>query len=141
MTTPSGPGQFSQRTDKAVSGANTSLPNAMYGEAKEYEEQRTGADMAKSPSGGGPPVDIGSLMGAMRPEAVGLGEESSMPDTPVTDGAALGPGAGPEVLTSSQPTSSTAYLAAYLPALEWMADQPNSSDSARNLVRQMKSQT
>jgi len=134
----SGPGQFSQRTDKAVSNANTSLPNAQYGENKDYQEQRAGAPMAASP---GVPQDLGALMGAMRPDAIGLDAESQQPDTPVTDGAALGAGAGPEVLGPQPADPSAGRNASWMYALVYMADQPNSSDASRNLVRKLKADT
>lgn len=137
MGTPvSGPGQFSQRTDKAVSNANSTLPDAAYGENKDYQDIKSQAPMAESP---GVPADLGSLMGAMRPEAVGLGEPSQQPDTPVTDGAALGAGAGLEALAPPPEDPAASKNASWLAALIYMADQPNSSDSARNLVRAMKS--
>lgn len=136
MGTPvSGPGKFSQRTDKAVSGANNSLPNAQYGEAQDYQDIKSAAPMA---SDSGVPMDIGALMGSMRPDAIGLGEPSQQPDVPVTDGAALGPGAGTEALSAPPEDPSAGRNAAWLPALIYMADQPNSSDAARNLVRAMK---
>lgn len=135
MSTPvSGPGGFSQRTDKAVTNANTTLPNAQYGENKDFQEIKSGAAMAQSPGG----MDIGSLMGSMRPEATGLGEPSAMEDTPVTDGAALGPGAGTEALSPPPEDPSASRNASWMMALMYMADQPNSSDAARNLVRSMK---
>lgn len=135
MSTPvSGPGQFSQRTDKAVGNANTTLPNAQYGENRDYQEQKAGAAMASSPGG----MDIGSLMGSMAPDAIGLGEPSTMEDTPVTDGAALGAGAGTEVLTQPDNSAATAQSKSWLVAMEWLANQPGTSDSNRNLVRQMK---
>lgn len=137
MGTPvSGPGQFSQRTDKAVSNANTTLPNAAYGENKDYQDQKAGAPMASSP---GAPIDIGSLMGAMRPDAIGLGEESQQPDVPVTDGAAMGPGAGMEALSPPPEDPATPRNQSWMAALIYMADQPNSSDAARNAVRVLKS--
>lgn len=136
MTTPqpvAGPGSFSQRTDKAVSNANNTLPNAGYGENADYQEIKSGAAMAKAPG-----VDIGSLMGSMRPEAIGLGEPSAMEDTPVTDGAALGPGAGLEAISPPPEDPSASRNASWMAALMYMAEQPNSSDSARNLVRTLK---
>lgn|SRR5678815_2996553 len=136
MSTPvSGPGQFSQRTDKAVGQANRSLPNADYGEQAQYQEQLQGAPMAQ---GGGP--DFASMFGDPSQGVVGLGEDTTMPDTPVTDGADAGPGAGSEVLAGGQPNQNLAKLRAYLPALEYMADNGN-SDAARNLVRQIQAQT
>lgn len=138
MTTPvAGPGSFSQRTDKAVTNANSTLPNAQYGENRDYQEQKAGAAMASSPGG----MDIGSLMGSMAPEAIGLGEPSMMEDTPVTDGAALGPGAGLEALTPPPEDPSASRNASWMFALKYMAEQPNSSDSARNLVRALIANT
>lgn len=137
MSTPApvaGPGSFSQRTDKAVTNANTTLPNAAYGENADYQEQRQGAAVATSPGG----MDIGSLMGSMRPDAIGLGEPSAMEDTPVTDGAATGPGAGLEALNPAPEDPSASRNASWMYALMYMAEQPNSSDSARNLVRTLK---
>lgn len=136
MGTPvSGPGQFSQRTDKAVSNANSTLPNAQYGENAAYQEQKTGAPMASAPGG----MDIGSLMGSMAPEAIGLGEASMMEDTPVTDGAALGPGAGMEAIGQPDSSASTDQMSSWLVAMEWLANQPGTSDANRNLIRNMKS--
>jgi hypothetical protein len=136
MGTPvSGPGQFSQRTDKAVSNANSTLPNAQYGEASDYQEQKSGAPMAASPGG----MDIGSLMGSMAPDAIGLGEPSNMEDTPVTDGAALGPGAGMEAITKPDASASSDQMASWIVAMEWLANQPGTSDANRNLIRNRKS--
>lgn len=137
MGTPvSGPGQFSQRTDKAVGNANSTLPNAAYGENKDYQDIKSGAPMAASP---GVPADLGALMGAMRPEAIGLGEPSQQPDVPVTDGADAGPGAGSEVLAQPDNSASSAQMQAWLVPLEWLANQPGTSDANRNMIRQMKS--
>jgi hypothetical protein len=137
MGTPvSGPGQFSQRTDKAVSDANTTLPNAQYGENKDFQEQRQAAPMATS---GNIAQSFGSLFGNPASSVVGLGADSQMPDVPVTDGAAMGPGQGPEALSSTQ-SQQNQVMASYLPALEFLANVPGSSDSARNLIRQLKSQ-
>lgn len=136
MSTPvAGPGQFSKRTDKAVGNANSALPNAQYGENKDYQDLKSQAPMAQSP---GVPQDLGALMGAMRPEAIGLGEPSAQPDVPVTDGADAGPGAGSEVLSPPPEDPAASRNQSWMAALMYMADQPNSSDSARNLIRAMK---
>lgn len=140
MSTPvSGPGPYSKRTDTAVSNANNSLPNAKYGEAKAYEEQRTAAPMAES--AGAPPMNLQQLFAGMGQNVVGLGEESQEPNTPVTDGAALGPGAGLEALGAPMPDPAIERQKMYMPVYEWLANREGSSDSARNLIRQMKSQT
>lgn len=136
MATPvSGPGQFSQRTDKAVGQANRSLPNADYGEQAQYQQQLQGAPMAQS----GP--SFSDLFGDASASVIPLGAESSRPNEPGTEGAALGPGAGPEVLSSTPQTDgSMDELKNYLPALQFMADQGN-SDAARNMVRQITAMT
>lgn len=134
MSTPvSGPGQFSKRTDKAVGAANRQLPDAEYGEQAQYQEQLSGAPMATDVTG----MNFNDLFGNAGANVVGLDAESAMPEVPVTDGADAGPGAGSEVLSSTQQTASN-YMAAYLPVLEFMANQPGSSDSARNMVRMLK---
>ena len=136
MGTPTpGPGQFSKRTDKAVSQANRSLPNPDYGEQASYQDQLSGAKMAQD--GGS---DFSSMFGNPGASVVGFGEDTTMPDVPVTDGADSGPGAGSEILPGGQPDPNISKLKAYLPALEYMADNGN-SDAARNLVRQIQSQT
>ena len=134
MGTPvSGPGQFSERTDKAVSEANRSLPNAGYGEQQEFQSQMSGADIGQSAVG----PSFSDFFGDPSANVIGLDAESTMPNVPVTDGAALGAGSGPEVLSSTQSTANN-YMASYIPLLEYIASRPGSSDAARNLVRKMK---
>lgn len=136
MTTPSGPGQFSKRTDRAVSAASESLPNAGYGENRDYQEQKAGAPMAGSEA---PAMNLDQMLAGMRPETIPMDSESQQPDVPVTDGAASGPGAGTEVLASDPSTDAgRAKMLASLTALEYAANRPGSSDSARNLIRQIK---
>lgn len=127
----SGPGKFSQRTDRQPM---QNLPNPDYGEGKAYKQLEQGAPMSASPSlpAG---VDFASLFGNPADRVIPLSEPSQQPNTPVTDGAALGPGAGaPAPINSEQ----SQRLLSYMPFLEWMANQPGTSDSARNLIRQMK---
>lgn len=139
MTTPSGPGAFSKRTDKAVGAANATLPNAQYGENRDYQDIKSGAPMA---AGGeaAPQFDLASLMGAGSPNVTPMGAESAMPDVPVTDGAEIGPGAGTEALGLSSPPQNADALKAALVGAEWMANRPGSSDAARNLIRKLKAQ-
>jgi hypothetical protein len=137
MGTPvSGPGEFSKRTDKAVGEANRNLPNADYGEQAAYQEQLQGAQMAQSQDVTG--MNFNDLFGNAAQNVTPLNAESTQPNTPVTDGADAGPGAGSDVLSSSQSIANT-YMASYLPVLEYLASRPGSSDSARNLVRVLKS--
>lgn len=84
-------------------------------------------------------LDFNSLFGNAAQNVVGFDQPSQQPGTPVTDGAASGPGAGPEALPSpSSPDDKRTQ--SYLVALEFLANQPGSSDAARNLVRQIKAQ-
>ena len=135
MGTPtSGPGQFSKRTDKAVSEANRSLPNPDYGEQANYKEQMAGAPLATADIQG---MNFNDLFGNAGQNVTPLDAGSAMPDIPVTDGADAGPGAGTEALSSTKKATND-YMASYLPVLEFIANQPGSSDAARNLVRQIK---
>lgn len=137
MTTPvSGPGQFSKRTDTAVSNANQSLPNAGYGENKDYQEAKAAAPMAAD--SGTIANSFGQLFGNPAASVTGLDAESAQPNIPVTDGAALGPGAGTEAI--APPAQKDQRTISYLPVLEYLANLPGSSDMARAMVRQIKSQ-
>lgn len=137
MGTPvSGPGQFSQRTDKAVSNANSTLPDAAYGENKDYQEQKSGANMAQSPGGN---ADFASMFGNPAGSVVGLDQPSQEPNTPVTSGAAMGAGSGVEALgLPDQRSEDLQKLVPYLPVLEFMANQPGASWAMRNQVRKAK---
>ncbi len=135
MGTPvSGPGQFSQRTDKAVSEANRQLPNADYGEQAQYQAQLQAAPMAQDVTG----MSFNALFGNPADRVTGFDQPSGMPSTPVTDGAAAGPGAGLEAIAPPPPDPKLAQMKAWIPAMEYMANQPNSSDSARNMLRDIK---
>lgn len=137
MGTPTpGPGKFSKRTDKTVSEANRDLPNAGYGEQAAYQEQMQAAPMASAPPAGASFVD---LFGDPSSSVVGFDSESTRPDEPVTAGAPLGPGPGAESLGLPQ-DATIDRLRAYLPALQYMADNGN-SDAARNIVRKIQAMT
>lgn len=135
--TPSGPGKFSERTDKAVSEANRDLPNAGYGEQAQYQSDQQGMP-SQAPSA--PAPDFASIFGNPAAGVVGLGEGSQQPDTPVTAGADMG--AGPDSSALNLPDQQTEDLQAmvpYQPVLEFMANQPGASWAMRNVVRQIKS--
>lgn len=134
----SGPGKYSQRTDRQPVA---SLPNADYGEQKAYKQLQQDAPMAAQgslPPGGAP--DFASMFGNPADRVVPLGAESTQPGTPVTNGAQLGAGAGPEALNLGKPRSQQDLqnLASQLPVLEWFANRPNASWGLRQLVRQIK---
>jgi hypothetical protein len=92
-------------------------------------------------SAGGDAPAPGLLAGMSVPSGPGLAAPTQQPGVPVTDGAASGPGAGPEALgLPQQQDQDMQSLVAYLPVFEHLANQPGSSNAARNLVRQLKSQ-
>lgn len=134
MGTPvSGPGQFSQRTD---------LPNAKYGENKAYQEQKTGAPMAKDAGTASAPTDFAAMFGNPADQVVNMGAPSTQPGVPVTDGAALGAGASDAALgLPDQSKEDMAKLIPYMPVLEFMANQEGASWAMRNMVRKVKAMT
>ncbi len=136
MTTPvSGPGPYSQRTD--LGQKRFDVPNADYGEQKAYQALQAGAPMASSPDLSG--MDFSSMFGNPGDRVTPLNAESAQPGVPVTDGASLGAGAGVEAMQFSNPDEkSRAKLAAWLPALEHLANRPDSSSNARAMVRRIK---
>lgn len=134
----SGPGKFSQRTDRQPLAQ---LNNANYGEQKAYKQLQQDAPMAQAqdlPSGGGP--DMQQLFQQAAGNVIPLDAPSQQPGVPVTDGAAAGPGAGINALGMSQnlKQEDLARLKGYMPVLEFMANQTGASWAMRNMVRQVK---
>jgi len=117
----SGPGALSRRTDGAQ--PQMQLPDARYGEQQAFQEAQAGAPMAQAQDPGLTPLDA----------------PSQHPGVPVTDGAAMGPGAGPEALGSAAGAEDELLrLHSYLPVLKHLASQPQASQSLRQLVRQLQ---
>ncbi len=87
----SGPGALSQRTDGGPGQPVRSLPDAKYGENRDFVTQQQGAPLAAGPQ---------------LPSVIPLDAPSSRPDEPVTAGAPLGPGPGSEALGPVAPPSS-----------------------------------
>lgn len=131
----SGPGALSKRTD----GQPLRTPTGMgYGEAGALEQLQRAAPLSATP-GGDTPVPTAGGGGAAPVNVTGFGEPTQQPGTPVTAGAALGPGPGLEALgLPQQPSEDLKALIGYLPVLEFMANQPGASHAARNLVRTLK---
>lgn len=129
----SGPGALSRRTDGGPSDTQPQrdLPNARYGEAKEMREFQRGAPMAGGGAGAG-----------AAPALVPLGEPSQRPDEPVTAGAPVGPGVGPEAAgIRSVADQDYESLKPMLPSLEYQANMPGSSPGLRALVRAIKARS
>lgn len=127
----SGPGQHSRRTD----GQPTmDLPNAKYGENSDFRSIEAGAaipnDQASAPSAASAaPASSGP------PALVGMGAPSQQPGVPVTAGAALGDGPGPEALGIRGSNSNAEALRQYLPTLIDIAQRDDTLPGTRQWVR------
>lgn len=99
--------------------------------------QATMAQQQAAPMAAGRPMPTMNPIDSL-PTATPLSEPSTMPGVPVTDGAAIGAGAGIEALTLPKEQDNDIEkqrLLSYLPALEAAAQSPNSSQAFRNYVR------
>lgn len=134
----SGPGALSRRTDGPQGGGSQPVrapSGGKYGDRQALEQLQQAAPLAASPGG-----DVGAPEAApVDANVVGFDQPTQQPDTPVTAGAAMGDGPGPEALgLPNAPDQDMARLVSWLPVFEHMANQPNSSKAARNLVRYLK---
>jgi hypothetical protein len=134
----------------ATGGAGTSGQPANYvagiDNAQDFQEMQSSAKMNKSGvslpqgrSGGAPVMDMGTE------KRVALSELKGSPDDIVSNGAAMGPGAGPEILASTagltaQTDEDMAKLAALLPIYARIAEMPSASNATRNYYRWLRSQ-
>lgn len=131
--TVSGPGQYSQRTDRQP---QAQLPDAAYGEQQTFREDQQGAPMAKAapPGQAGPPTSPVDLSGV-----VPMGAPTQRPGEPVTAGAAMGAGPGVEALgINDDDDPAWQDLRDNLPALELMANQPSAGRALRQFVRRIR---
>lgn len=131
----SGPGALSKRTDGGPGQPVRTPSGGAYGDRQALEQMQQAAPLSASPGG-----DVGAPQGApVDAGVIGFDQPTQQPDTPVTAGAAMGDGPGPEALgLPNEPDEDLRRLVAYLPVFEHMANQPGSSKSSRNLVRQLK---
>ena len=114
------PGAMSQRTDMQAQAA-MDIPDAAYGEQKDFQEIQSGAPMS-----GGPAM----------PRPVPLTSASSRPKEPITTGADMGAGAGREILPRDQSfNNDMQMIAKYLPAFDRMAAQEGTPETFRQFVR------
>ena len=121
----SGPGRMSKRTDGTPQGSKP-IPDAAYGEQKDFMGIQKGAPMAGSAK-------------AM-PKITPLGAPTQRPEEPVTSGAPSGPGGGLEQLGVGQKSMLEDFTAlrAYLPLMQMYADSEASSGTMRAFVRYLK---
>lgn len=137
----SGPGALSQRTDggPGAKAAAVKLPDAGYGEQKNFQDIQSGAPIGK---GGAPTGTVNTQPTAMPPP---LDAPSGRPGEPVTSGANAGDGLGQDALGLWDPSQMTAmdvqYAMRYLPQLQYAADMdPNTPRSTIALIRYLRSQ-
>lgn len=138
----SGPGALSQRTDggPGAKAAAVKLPDAGYGEQKNFQDIQAGAPITKAgavTSGGGKPTPA-----AMPPS---LDAPTAHPDMPVTHGADAGSGPGMASLGLAGPNDLAAndvnYMLRYLPQLQYIVDMtPDTPTTTLALVRYLRSQ-
>lgn len=128
----SGPGSMSQRTDGRTQ-APKQMDSQYYGDAKDMQQIQQGAPMAATAPVPSPTAAAAQQMPQMTP----FGAASQQPDVPTTDGAAVGPGAGPEALGLQQDTSQQAarQIAPLLPVMIRVANGPYGSPELKQYIR------
>lgn len=135
MMQPSGPGPYAKRTDRQ--GAKQ-LPNAAYGEQKQFQADQAGAPMAKSPT---------PQMPKLNPMAdvVPLTAPTQRPNEFVTAGVDAGPGPGREALGLKSPVDNQlkdlSKLSKYMPLMMQFADSPESTGTMKAFVKYLRSQS
>ena len=141
----SGPGSLSQRTDggPADKQAARYISGLPYGEGQAMMDTQNSAPMAAAPSIEQSNMPSGLASAAASP-LIPLDAPSNRPDEPVTHGADMGPGGSSSVLNIPTDTAmmdqDIQNMAKYVPYLQSIANQPDSSNSMRLLVRYLKSQ-
>lgn len=106
----SGPGKYSHRTDGGPAQVKSHIPDLPYGEAKQQMASQSTAPMAGTSPMPAPPsaapnsTDNGTVAPQMPTYTGGpFNGPSTRPDEPVTAGATIGPGPGPEALGAAAP--------------------------------------
>lgn len=125
----SGPGAMSQRTDSPAVGGQPQMvaSGGAYGDRTEMEQIQGGAAMAQAQ---GTPVP---------PRPAGLADPTAYPEEPITAGAAMGPGMGPQAAgIKSDYDITNDKLRPLVHSLEIMANLPQSNPETRAYVRALK---
>jgi hypothetical protein len=126
----SGPGKYAKRTDR--------IPANSYGDQTQLAEIASGAPIAKTPDVRPTPA---SELAATQPQTpiTPLYAQSQRPEEPVTHGAPIGAGAGPEALAMRKPddTNFRAQIQASKPVLAYIIDLPTTSPETRDAIKQL----
>lgn len=137
----SGPGALSRRTDGGMSQALQALPDAKYGENKDFQSLQQGAGLAQTPDLQSQPLPQNPAASQVVPASA----PTNRPNEPVTSGAALGAGPGPAAIGQSpQQTEQQdiqSNLAKNMPLLTMLANMPDASPSARLMINLLSSTT
>lgn len=129
----SGPGAHSARTDRGPK--QYELTGGGYGDAQAFADQQSAAPLSAPAGAPGSTAPAGLDLSSIVP----LGADSQMQDVPVTDGAAEGPGAGPDALgVGMDPLKEEARsVAPYLATMIRIADSDGASPGFKRYVRQI----
>lgn len=140
----SGPGQLSRRTDGGAAQQTPAyISGGNYGDGQELMDLQQSAPMAAAPSiqATAPRRVSANANGAPGAAASPLFSPTQRPDEPITAGAPIGPGAGPDPQPSMNDMTSDDIrkMATMIPALEEAANSDFGTDSFRRFVQYMKS--
>lgn len=123
----SGPGAMSSRTDGGPGQPVRVAPGGEYGSRQEMEEIQSSAPMAEQSAP------------ASAPRPTPINAPTARPDEPITAGAPVGPGVGPEaagILSDHEMTNE--QLRPLLRSLEIIGNLPGSNPETRTFVRLLK---
>jgi hypothetical protein len=121
----SGPGALSQRTDgRPTATSLEQLSSGKYGETQDLSQVAGGAAVS------GPSMGNQALASALQGGGLGFGQGTAQPQTPVTDGAQYGAGAGADALNANNPTRATAQQLAQKGILAVMVKVADSDDAS-----------
>jgi hypothetical protein len=136
----SGPGRLSRRTDGGPQQTTQPMTGMGYGENQEFNAVQGGAPLAATPSASNARARKSSPADMMGVAATPLFAPTAFPDEPLTAGAGVGPGAGPEMNPgrSTIAEQDAQVLGKYLPSLMAMADAPDTPDGFKRFVRHLR---
>lgn len=129
---------YPNRSDLNAQPVRT-VPGQTYGEAGQQAAAQAQIPLPATQPITGQPVGPGAP--APLEQAVPLLAPSDRPDEPLTAGAPVGPGPGPEavgLLGQPDHTADLLAMAPYMPVLEYMVSQPDASPTTRNWVRRLR---